>query len=218
MIPTSEIFLSLLSSHLSRWLIERFLSDNPEDPLIPFAHQPCVGPSMYFEITEDIPIKMPYAKWPDAVSKNIDLYERSCLQLVQSNRYPFPPDTYKNLEREFYQFRVQNEKEIDQARNDFVSLKKYYHMLREKCDPILLEYVKPTVDEVCLSVSSQASSCVNEIMNFKSDMPKIVRKQVHQDRVFLRQSTTTNEVAIDSEYYEKLKSLYVTGINKKEVS
>lgn len=68
----------------NRWLLERKVVDEGNDPLLPSLCIPEVSMSMYREIMEDIPMKLVRPKFTGDARKQLSRYAEAAKKVIES--------------------------------------------------------------------------------------------------------------------------------------
>ncbi|XP_055906291.1 mRNA (2'-O-methyladenosine-N(6)-)-methyltransferase [Eupeodes corollae] len=131
----------------NRWLIERKVIDRGYDPLLPSFCKIEVSPAMYFEIMNDIPIKIVKPKFTGDARKQLSRYAEAAKHIIESRSAP--PESKKvvkwNVEDTFQWLR----RTVGASYEDFQDRLQH---LKRQCEPHLVETVKGSVEALCTKI------------------------------------------------------------------
>lgn len=131
----------------NRWLMERKVCDQGNDPMLPSNCVPEVSQSMYREIMNDIPVKLHNPKYSGDIKRQLFKYAEAAKKMIESKKVS--SDSRKvvkwNVEGMFTWLRKPQNASFDEYLDRLAHLKR-------QCQPHLTEAAKSSVEGICSKV------------------------------------------------------------------
>ncbi|EEB18306.1 Phosphorylated CTD-interacting factor, putative [Pediculus humanus corporis] len=151
----------------NRWLLERKVIDEGNDPFLPSNCIPEVSLSMFKEIMEDIPMKLVRPKFTGDARKQLSRYAEAAKKVIESrNASPESRKVVKwNAEETFQWLR----RTVGATYDDFQERLSH---LKGQCQPHLTETVKESVEGICLKIYHLSKDHTKKIMEKSKEVLK----------------------------------------------
>lgn len=145
---------------LNRFLMERSMRFQSlrRDPLFPMCVQPLVGPSMFYEINEDIPVKLKppiqFVKSVSVAMRHIQMYCQACKILIEQHG----TGTLSREQIDHIYSRVQSATQFanSQGNSSLRECLKKLDELSSDCTPLMQQLLHQKINTVCKRMTQNA--------------------------------------------------------------